>query len=656
MLPPTAGGARPPPSAAGPSPVGPPQTKGPSASASVLKPPAAAGPSFKTETRPKSDTSTEGGLGNDLTIVVSRLLDMPVEKTVFGATKGFRVRVFDEADNELQCTEELEPGDGKEADSITVPPEDGTMQVRTRSKLIFLQVEHVGGITGNRAIGRCQIHRYDPRSSQVWPYALSSSSGTGANCGIELKLVEKTPIPLTATQMGTSQPRTSGGASGSQAPPLVPPGSFRQLSLSLSEDRPSLAGMQDMNHGVSALLEFEKVTDLPYPSDDSMDQLMITVLEEERGRELLRVGPFVAKDKGGNRGLVTADCRGSRIFVHAPLHFGGDAEEGAMFIQVGIWYVRSGGSGTEPVGITDPIKVSWRPTTKLYYEVRPKGSRKVLGGVYLAHRLATEAEVVGQTIRANDATAAGGSKTPKIGAPLEVHSRVSGRTRNFPPGSVEEAFEHAALNAEAQNRALLQRCKIADPESHDEASTHVRTVNGYREWDSLDSLFASMGPNPLAFSEELGPAVTRAYNEQTTVLQELVHKLPPANTPAEQQLNLKLINMMYREDPAKVQASLRPVVCKDPDEVAATKDMRWCPDPPVYAPLRSMHGQDKETLRLACYDPRQSAKLLFADVNPNYRINEDVWGILADGKASRSLLMPKPDARHHRVKDDCIMA
>jgi len=381
------------------------------------------------------------------------------------------------------------------------------------------------------------------------------------------------------------------------------------------------------------------------------------VMDEEKNRELRRVGPFDAKDqRGGFRRLVMADCRGARVFARAPLHFGGSAEEGAMFLRVGIFYLK-GPADMELIGITDPIKVSWRPAEKKYYEVRQTATRKVLGGVYLTHRLMTEGEMAGVHPGAADVGAPSGpGRRPQVGAPAQADVRVSGRTGHFPPGSREEALEQAAINAEAQNRALLQRCRIADPGGADGGEGHVRTVNGYRQWDSLDSLFASMGPNVMAHSEELGPSVARSYCERTNMLKELVPKLGPTGSTADEQLNLRLVDMMYGEDPWKVTQTLRPVVCKDPQEIAATEDMTWCPDPPVYAPLRNMSEQDKETLRLACFDPRQSAKLAFADANPNYRIEEDVWGVLADYRTARSLVVPKPESAHRRVKDDCLMA
>lgn len=580
---------------------------------------------------------------------------MPVEKNVFGNAKGFRVRAFDDEDRQLAQTGEIAAEHGAEADSIMLSPEEGTMKLRTASQLLFLQVEHVGMMMASHVIGRCQIHRMDPRSSQVWPYALEHE-GHPANCGIELKVVESKPPQSGGSQaLMSGMPRTSGPC---KAPPLKPPGSANPGSLRpsiVANERRGTTGMQDMSHGVSAMLEFDKVADLPYPSDDTADTLMVVVMDEEKNRELRRIGPFEALDqRGGPRRLVTADCRNARVFARAPLHFGGTAQEGAMFIKVGIYYVH-GTKDLELVGITDPIKVSWRPAETKYYEIRERNTRKVFGGIYLSHRLMTEGEMVNAGGSAADlAGQQGALKHPKIGAPVEVHVRVSGRTGNFPAGSPEEALEQAAINCEAQNRALLQRCKVADPCA--EPEHHVRTENGYREWDSLDSLFISMGPNPLAASEELGPTVARAYCETTNVLKELIPKLGPTAGVADEQTNLRLINMMHEGDPFKVTTTLRPVICKDPNEIAASKDMRWCPDPPVYAPLRNMSEQDKETMRLACFDPRQSAKLTFADANPNYKVDEDVWGIVSDYKKARSLMVPQPETAHRRVKDDCIMA
>lgn len=113
--------------------------------------------------------------------------------------------------------------------------------------------------------------------------------------------------------------------------------------------------------------------------------------------------------------------------------------------------------------------------------------------------------------------------------------------------------------------------------------------------------------------------------------------------------------MYVKDDVAKGQSMIRPVVCKDATEIAAPQDMTWCPDPPVYVPMSNLTEKDKETVRLACYKPEQNASLLFTDANPNYNIREDIWGALHPQKSTYKHLHRLPPA-HARVKDDCMMS
>lgn len=625
----------------GPS-MGPPGSMGP-------MPPASGpgvGPSFRTmapvhEVPPGPPQTSPGAVGRDLTVHVLRLLDMPIEASLFGGMLKYRVKVFDGEQNELDRTPDFEGLPAEQAkqrqvQTIDVRPEDGAIRLRTSSLLLFLQVEHVGAVLAlPRVIGRCQIHRLDPRSNEVWPYQLNDSGGEPVECGVELRITEGRPPLVPGTAPNWSQ----------QSERIGPPSEAPQMQ----------GAMQDMNHGVSAFLELQRVSDLPYPRNDRMDAVMLTVLAEDGQKEFRRVGPFEAEFPGGLQ-LVAADCLESPVYIQAPLHFGGDADEGAMYVRISVAYTKlqQRTQAAEQVGVTDPIKVSWRPIKRQYYEIKHKGSGKVLGGIYLSHRLMTETEAKAQGPGAG-VEVPPQRQRPHIGAPVEPLQRVSGRTGNFPPGSAEEAFEQATLNTEAQNRALLQHCKMADPDSH-RNDLHIKWVNGYREWDSLDSLFKTMGPNPLAMSEEISPSVTRGFADTTSILAELAPRLQVPMSPAEEQLNLNLIGMLHRGDPLKVTSAVRPVVCKDPDQIAKNRDMTWCPDPPVYMPIRNMTEEDKQTMRLACYAPEQNAKLLFADANPNYQIKEDIWGVLADSKASRSLVVRKPEHMQRRVKDDCIMA
>lgn len=351
------------------------------------------------------------------------------------------------------------------------------------------------------------------------------------------------------------------------------------------------------------------------------------------------------------------------MLVQAPLFFGGGAEEGSMFIRIQVAYanINQGTAAVELVGLTDIIKVGWKRAPFEYLMLRGvQGPRLggVLGGVYVKYHLLTEAETASPE-KLHDVQASCESPKKRLApfpVPAEALHRVSARTGNFPPGSAEEAYEQAAMNAEAQNRALLQRCKIADPKSHT-TEPHTKLSQGYRQWENLDMLFATMGPNPLAMCPELGPVVARSYQDRCSIMQDLAGKLPTPMGPADEELNLKLIRSVCPEDPQAVRAALRPTMCKDPDTIAQIGNLAWCPEVPVYAPMSSMHEEDKETLRLACYAPETNAKLLFVDANPNYHIDEDIWGACADYKLDQAPpVIGKPPGRRRRVKDDCIMA
>jgi len=408
--------------------------------------------------------------------------------------------------------------------------------------------------------------------------------------------------------------------------------------------------LDDVHHGVSSMLELHGAKDLPAPRTRGMKDVVVTVMTDS-GRELRKLGLFESQEQIG-RQLSSVDFQHTRTFVQAPLRFGGDAQEGTQYIKVALSYGKRSGSSTtaELIGVTDAIKVSWKPLVKQYKEIKNQEGR-VLGGIYLSHRLVTEAESLGER---PDEDAMKLGRRPQMGPPLELEHRVSGRTGNFPSGSPEEALEQAVINAEAQNRALMQRLKKEDQHSsHDFPG--MREVNGYREWENLDAVFQSMGPNPLVLSEDLGPQVSRGYQHTMSVARDVARHLPGAKTPADQILNLEMLRMFYKDDPSQADSLVRPVVCKDPTDIANTGDMVWCPDPPVYVPIANMTEQDKETLRLACYRPEQTANLLFVDANPNYNIKQDIWGALQDEKMGQRKLLNAPRS-NARVKDDCIMA
>lgn len=236
----------------------------------------------------------------------------------------------------------------------------------------------------------------------------------------------------------------------------------------------------------------------------------------------------------------------------------------------------------------------------------------------------------------------------------ETEEPVGGGASIPPPSSQVQA----AVNAEVQNRALIQQCKIANSAfvSGDETSSHVHIVNGYREWDSLDNLFKTMGPNPMSMTERVGPSVIRSYIENVSAYDEFASKNNQAAASPEELRNI--MRNMYGIDPDEVEPAVRPVVCKDPTEIESKEDMDWC-NPPTYTPFRSMSNVDNETLRLACFDSTQCAKINFVDANPTYRIEEDVWGLVADQRRAveraEPNYIPKKYGQSDRVKDECFI-
>jgi len=577
---------------------------------------------------PQGPPPVDGDIGMHCTVIVSKLLDVPIESGMFGnEAKTYQLRVMDHKRKELARSEEIQGLDDSQAQGLTaqtfsIPEELGVLHAKTLSKTIQVQVEFTGLMGGT--IGTCQINRFDFRSSKPWPYEVTQDNQVV--CGIELCVVEEEPA-------ATSPMLYSSGMG------------MMQLQQFMSKDA------EDVQHAVSCMLELHSAKDLPAPRTPEMKDVVLTILTDT-GKELRKIGLFQSDVLTGNQ-LASVDFKESRIFVQAPLHFGGDAQEGSQYIKIAVSYGKRSGNATssEIIGVTDPIKVSWKPEVKDYVKLWNPDNRRLLGGIYLSHRLVTEAE---SAQVGDDTMKSGRVALPQITAPTELERRVSGRTGNFAHGSPEEAIEQAVINAEAQNRALLQRCKREDAHSpHDFPG--MRMNNGWREWDNLDTLFESMGPNPMVMSEDLGPQVSRGYQHSSNIARDVAKYLPAAKSPADQMLNLEMLRMYVKDDVSKGNSMIRPVVCKDANEIAGPQDMTWCPDPPVYVPMSNLTEKDKETVRLACYKPEQNSSLLFVDANPNYNIKEDIWGALHPEKTKYRHLQRLAPA-HARVKDDCIMA
>lgn len=576
---------------------------------------------------PQGPPPVDSDLGVHCTVVVSKLLDVPVESGMFVKdAKTYQLRVMDHKRKELVRSEEIQGLEDSQLHGLTtqtfsIPEELGTLHAKTLSKTIQVQVEFTGLM--GATIGTCQINRLDFRSSKPWPYEVTSDNKVV--CGIELCVVEDEPL--------VSSPMLYSSGMG-----------MMQLHQVMSDK-----DVEDVQHNLSCELLLHSAKDLPAPRTPEMKDVVLTIMSSESGKELRKIGLFQSDVPSGNQ-LASVDFKETRAFVRDRMYWGGDAQDGAQYIKIAISYGKRSGNATstEIIGVTDPIKVSWKEE-KEYIKLWNPDNRRLLGGIYLSYRLVTEAEAV-----ADGTMKSGRVALPQITAPVELERRVSGRTGNFAPGSAEEAIEQAVINAEAQNRALLQRCKKEDSNSpHDFPG--MRVNNGWREWDNLDALFESMGPNPLVMSEDLGPQVARGYQHSSNIARDVAKYLPAAKSPADQMLNLEMLRMYVKDDVGKGQSMIRPVVCKDANEITGPPDMTWCPDPPVYVPMTNLTEKDKETVRLACYKPEQNSSLLFVDANPNYNIREDIWGALHPEKTKYKHLQSLAPT-HGRVKDDCIMS
>ena len=228
---------------------------------------------------------------------------MPIVESFFAGHKAYRIRVFDEKEKELVATGQIKGIAQKESsmdpsmETLGLSEQEGKIRLKTQSPLLFVQVEYCSGVLTrgfDEVIGRCQIHRLDPRSSQVWPYQLSESDGTPVNCGIELKAEEDTGIP----PLSWGPPKSSASAPGS--------------------GRTSMGPLQDMDHGVSAMIEFERAIDMPRPTNEDLRQLLLTIKStEKKERELRKAGPFAVKKQANEARLCRADCTKTRVFVQA---------------------------------------------------------------------------------------------------------------------------------------------------------------------------------------------------------------------------------------------------------------------------------------------------------------------------------------------------
>jgi hypothetical protein len=416
--------------------------------------------------------------------------------------------------------------------------------------------------------------------------------------------------------------------------------------------------MSGQRGGLFAVLEVDKIRDM-IPPDFNDSEVLMWLIGEDDGKDNVvlqeNIGPFEVRKKPTSN-LYEADCNRYVMRAQGQLHFGGEHRDGAMRFRLNVRYRRKGGNHTQNVGTSEDIMISFKHQRAVAIKLL-SSSGNTVGHIFVSYHL--DMQDHRRRPGLNRRPGPHGIQAPIVGSapeqPAEVPYMVRGRTMNFEPFSIEEANEAAWINAGAQNRAMLQRMKKYDinydPDNGDERL--MRRTGKTREWANLDALFYTMGPNPLAMSEEVGAAVCRGYQDLTSVVKEVGKDVGPFYdvSPADAAVNDQLLRQMsVQENPFKVQATVRPVICKSPDEIAVTKDMRWLPDPPMYVPVRNLSDMDKETLRLASYDPSQSAKLMFWDVTPAYEPDNDIWETNEEFEPFDGMLPRR------RVKDECLMA
>lgn len=626
------------------------QSLGPSLSQHSLGPtvPQTGGSTFHDPTQVGAYTSAESPydvkLAPDFTIHVTKLLDIPIPTGAtshfIGRNQVYFMEVYDEEMNKVLATSDKIQGhvstkDSEEDCHTLELGREGDVKVKSSARVIHLELKREGFL-GNEVIGQCTISRLDPRSPSVHRYALTHEEH-GAHCGIELQVVE---------------PKFNPGANIHKDPATMPEKQKQDMHAPI------------INNGYVAMIVIDKVSDLPAPAKGMKPEIFISFEADEKDHEeheLERAGPFKVEPSPQNPKLRSSFVR-KTSGVRAPLRVGGTSGEGSMYLRIQVSYA-SGHKQLEAVGISEVIQVRINESAMTYYEIKPRHGSTPVGGIQLKHRLVTE-DTWKRISRELGLEKGAAKKVEK----KEYHVDVT-----KPGGNIQ--LKQQLMNTEAQNRADYQRYKQHLPAGKIPGESKEA---GYRVWNSMEAMFTSMGPHPLAGGDSVGPRVVRGYEEDKKdfdglqrALQDRTSRVKP-KTRQGAQLNKKeapkgskedldpfldpeVSRLMYDGDPDEVTHRLRPNICKDPDEIAREKDIKWIQNS-QYIPIRNMSAEDRETLRLAQYTREQDSKMNFYDVVPHYRINEDIWGVAAEAKAVKSSLMRPPGANIKRVKDECIMA
>jgi len=537
-----------------------------------------------------------------------------------------------------------------------------------------------------------------------------------------------------------------------------------------------------------ALVEVDKILDLPAPKYGELQRVMLFLERASApGKPMGKPVTVDVEPQGAKSELRQAVNVGGRLVAPVTAQ---DLASGAAQLRAVAFYESRDGPPI-PIGVTETMPVDFHPHAQEYIKLQSTDGLRPVGAMLAQHRLCHE----------NDLPQHRQTMSQKPVSPRRHHTEtrpdLSPRSGKFKRGSAEELQEAAGVAIDAQTRAIHQRINLAQTYDqkipYDPNTSRVKEwvqPNGYRDWGDMDSLFSTMGPNPVANSSEMGANVCRVYEENTTIMRELRgherKEIERGRKPQKQLVDEMLVETIYPGNPNQVQKGLRPVISKNVETIdhtalgggvrelptlrvkvhsaknvqstsaprvvieipgkrssrwqttAAVSDRsnttwgneetvihgynygddlkvsivdpnflgfgstigearlkgtdfypnewnagvilegggpgpapmvrlsakveetggNWPPAAPVYAPLGNMNVEDQETQRLANWDWDQNAKLPFADVNPNYQINEDIWAGVNDSKVVQGTkFQHQPvNQQQQRVKDGCPIA
>lgn len=352
--------------------------------------------------------------------------------------------------------------------------------------------------------------------------------------------------------------------------PAGPPGSFGQ-------PLPPPGGSFNDGPIAFALVEVDSIKDIPAPVDGGPGVLQLT-LERAMAPGVPIGQPVAVKMEGRDTGkLRQARNMGARLVAPVTVQ---DLANGAAELRVVASYQGNTGSsgflgmgstkGMPPslIGRTAVMPVSFNPCPSAYMAFEDQAQRPV-GGAVAKYRLCQEKDL--------QRTTTPGPRSPrKSGPPAQGQNDKNERSGKWQPGTFGDTEEAAALAIESQNRALVQRIKLAkhyateasNPADQTRATLEWEQPNGYRDWADMDSVFVTMGANYVANSSAMGANVCRVYEDDTSVWEELKRKESKAlqaqgKVPQDEHITKNLIQTMIKQDPNDVQKTLRPVISKD---------------------------------------------------------------------------------------------